>query len=62
MKFIADFHVHSKYSRATSPEMNVESLAAWAPRKGIDLLGTSDFTHPNYFAELRLRLKHILNI
>ena len=57
MKFITDFHVHSKYSRATSPDMNVEALASWAERKGINLLGTSDFTHPNYFAELRLRLK-----
>lgn len=56
MKFIADFHIHSKYSRATSPEMNVEILSRWAKIKGIKLLGTGDFTHPNYFAELRLRL------
>jgi uncharacterized protein (TIGR00375 family) len=57
MRFIADFHVHSKYSRATSKEMDVENLARWAPIKGINLMGTGDFTHPNYFAELRLRLK-----
>jgi uncharacterized protein (TIGR00375 family) len=57
MKFIADFHIHSKYSRATSPEMNVETLSRWAQIKGINLLGTGDFTHPNYFAELRLRLE-----
>ncbi|MFH0888524.1 MAG: endonuclease Q family protein [Planctomycetota bacterium] len=56
MKFIADFHVHSKYSRATSKDMNVETLARWAEIKGINVLGTGDFTHPNYFAELRLRL------
>jgi len=59
MKFIADFHVHSKYSRATSKEMDVENLARWAPIKGINLMGTGDFTHPNYFAELRLRLKPV---
>lgn len=56
MKFIADFHIHSRYSRATSADMNIETLARWAKVKGITLLGTGDFTHPNYFAELRLRL------
>jgi len=56
MKIIADFHIHSKYSRATSPDMNIESLSRWAKVKGITLLGTGDFTHPNYFAEIRLRL------
>lgn len=53
MNFIADFHIHSKYSRATSPEMEVETLAHWAEKKGINLLGTGDFTHPQYFAELQ---------
>ncbi|MDI6733088.1 MAG: endonuclease Q family protein, partial [Planctomycetota bacterium] len=57
MKFIADFHVHSKYSRATSRDMDVENLARWAEIKGINVISTGDFTHPNYFAELRLRLK-----
>jgi uncharacterized protein (TIGR00375 family) len=57
MRFIADFHVHSKYSRATSKDMDAENLARWAAIKGINLMGTGDFTHPNYFAELRLRLK-----
>jgi len=56
MKFIADFHVHSKYSRATSKEMDVENLARWAAIKGIDLMTTGDWTHPNYLAELKLRL------
>lgn len=56
MQFIADFHIHSQYSRATSKEMNVETLNRWAAIKGINLLGTGDFTHPNYFAQLRLRL------
>lgn len=53
MKIIADFHLHSKYSRATSREMEVETLARWGEKKGIHLLGTGDFTHPQYFAELQ---------
>ena len=53
MKITADFHIHSKYSRATSREMEVNTLALWAEKKGIDLLGTGDFTHPQYFAELQ---------
>ena len=57
MRFIADFHLHSKYSRATSKEMEVETLARWAKKKGISLLGTGDFTHPTYFAELRSKLE-----
>lgn len=56
MSFIADLHLHSRYSRATSREMGVESLARWARRKGIALLGTGDFTHPTYFAELQAKL------
>ena len=56
-RFIADFHVHSKYSRATSKDMQPEVLAQWAEVKGIKVLGTGDFTHPTYFAELRAKLE-----
>lgn len=56
MPFIADLHLHSRYSRATSREMEVESLARWARTKGIALLGTGDFTHPTHFAELQAKL------
>jgi len=56
-RFIADFHVHSKYSRATSKDMQPETLAQWAEVKGIKVLGTGDFTHPTYFAELRAKLE-----
>lgn len=56
MRFIADFHLHSKYSRATSKDMEVETLARWAKKKGIVLLGTGDFTHPTYFAEMQSKL------
>jgi uncharacterized protein (TIGR00375 family) len=61
MRFIADFHLHSKYSRATSKNMEVETLARWAKKKGITLLGTGDFTHPTYFAELRSKLEPLGN-
>jgi uncharacterized protein (TIGR00375 family) len=61
MKFIADFHVHSKYSRATSRDMEAEALAKWAELKGINLLGTGDFTHPTYLALLREKLKPLGN-
>ncbi len=61
MRFIADFHLHSKYSRATSKEMDVESLARWAKKKGIALLGTGDFTHPTYFAEMKAKLTPLGN-
>ncbi len=57
MRFIADLHVHSRYSRATSRDMEVETLARWGKLKGIKLLGTGDFTHPTYFAELSARLE-----
>jgi len=57
MKFIADLHLHSKYSRATSREMEVETLSLWAKRKGIKLLGTGDFTHPLYLLDLKSKLR-----
>ena len=56
MKFIADLHLHSRYSRATSQDMEVKTLALWAKRKGINLLGTGDFTHPLYFLDLKSKL------
>ncbi len=52
-KFIADFHVHSKYSRACSKDLTVEELAKWAKLKGIGVLGTGDFTHPMWLDELK---------
>ena len=57
MKFVADFHLHSKYSRATSQEMNLENLDKWGQIKGIKVLGTGDFTHPEWFKELKEKLK-----
>ncbi len=57
MQFIADFHIHSKYSRATSKDMDVENLSRWAKLKGISLLGTGDFTHHLWLEELKSRLE-----
>ena len=56
MKFIADFHIHSKYSRATSKYMDLDHIAEWAKIKGIDVIGTGDFTHPKWLKE-QLRKK-----
>ncbi len=57
MRFIADFHLHSKYSRATSPRMDLKNLTEWAEIKGIKVLGTGDFTHPFWFKSLREKLE-----
>ena len=57
MKFIADFHLHSKYSRATSKDMDLENLDKWAKIKGIKVLGTGDFTHPEWLKNLREKLE-----
>jgi len=56
---ISDFHLHSKYSRATSRTSDLEGFSYWAKRKGVDLLGTGDFTHPKWFSELQEKLKPI---
>ena len=56
MRFHADLHVHSKYSRATSRDLDLEHLAYWAARKGIGVVGTGDFTHPVWAAELKDKL------
>ncbi len=57
MRFIADLHIHSHYSRATSPEMNIVALTKWSQLKGAGVVGTGDFTHPKYFAELEETLE-----
>src|SRR5439155_17906742 len=56
MQFHADLHVHSKYSRATSRDLDLEHLASWAGRKGIGVVATGDFTHPVWAAELKAKL------
>lgn len=55
--YICDFHIHSKYSRATSKDMDIVNLARWAKIKGISLVGSGDFTHPQWIAELKGKLE-----
>jgi len=57
MEFIADLHIHSSYSRATSRHMNLENLYVWAQLKGIAVISTGDFTHPRWYAELHEKLE-----
>ena len=55
-KFIADLHIHSRFSRATSRDLDPEHLALWAQKKGIKVVGTGDFTHPGWVSELQEKL------
>lgn len=56
MFFYADLHIHSKYSRATSKNCDLENLAIWAKKKGLDVISTGDFTHPAWFEEIKEKL------
>ena len=53
MKLIADLHIHSRFSRATSKQLNIENLEKYAKIKGVNVLGTGDFTHPEWIKELK---------
>lgn len=55
--YIADLHIHSRYSYATSRDCTPEQLDLWARRKGIHIVGTGDFTHPAWREELREKLR-----
>ena len=57
MRIIADLHVHSNYSRATSRDMTLEGIFPWAKTKGIDIVGTGDFTHPSHFSSIEKKLE-----
>jgi ATP-dependent DNA helicase UvrD/PcrA len=59
MELIVDLHVHSHYSRATSRNCTIEGLYFWGKMKGINIIGTGDFTHPEWFAEFRDKLTPI---
>lgn len=61
MRFIADLHIHSYYSRATSREMTLNGICRWAQLKGIKVIGTGDFTHPGWFKEITENLEPIGN-
>lgn len=55
--YIGDLHIHSRYSRATSKELTPEHLDLWAGKKGINIVGTGDFTHPAWRSELAEKLE-----
>jgi len=57
MRFLADLHLHSKFSRATSKDMTFDTMAAWAKVKGIRLLATADFTHPEWLFLTKRKLE-----
>ena len=57
MRFIADVHLHSRFSRATSRQLNPENLYKWSALKGVNVVGTGDFTHPEWIGELKDRLE-----
>ena len=61
MRFIADLHMHSRYSRATSRDMTPENLWKWSQLKGITVLGTGDFTHPQWLSEIKEKLDNCGN-
>jgi len=53
---IADLHIHSRYSRACSPELTLENIAKWSAIKGLNLVSTGDFTHPAWFKNIEEKL------
>lgn len=57
MQIIADLQLHSKYSRAVSQKMDLEEIARWSAKKGINLVATGDWTHPLWFREIKTKLK-----
>ena len=57
MRYVADLHLHSHHSRATSKDLHLAGLYTWAQIKGIDVVGTGDFTHPDWYARLKTHLQ-----
>jgi DNA helicase-2/ATP-dependent DNA helicase PcrA len=56
MFYVADLHIHSHYSRATSKDLNLDTIYQWAKIKGINVVGTGDFTHPQWYNEIKEKL------
>lgn len=59
MRIITDWHLHSKYSRACSKDLTLENNALWCEKKGVNVLGTADFTHPAWFSEIQEKLEEV---
>ncbi len=62
MRVIADLHIHSRFSRATSQKMNIREISRFAKIKGLKLVGTGDFTHPKWFSELSEGLAEVSGV
>src|SRR5579872_6871781 len=58
MIYTTDLHTHSKYANATSPSLTLPNIAIWAKKKGIDVIGTGDFSHPKWLEELKANLQY----
>ncbi len=56
MRYIADLHIHSKYSRACSRDLDLERINEWAKIKGIVIVACADWTHPVWLKELKAKL------
>ena len=56
VRFAADVHIHSRFARATSRDLNAVNLHRWSALKGVTVVGTGDFTHPEWLAELKEHL------
>ena len=59
MKKVLDLHIHSRYSRACSPSLNLENIATVASKKGVDIIATGDFTYPAWFKEIKEKLEEV---
>ncbi len=57
MRYIADLHIHSKYSRACSSRLELEIIEEWCQKKGVDIISCADFTHPKWFSELKSKMR-----
>lgn len=59
MRFTLDLHIHSRFARACSPQLTLENIAITAQRKGVDIVGTGDFTHPEWFKSIVSELEEV---
>jgi uncharacterized protein (TIGR00375 family) len=57
MEFVADLHLHSKYSRAVSKDMTLQNMAIWANKKGLNIISCADWTHPLWRRQIRQELE-----
>ncbi|MEM4260834.1 MAG: DNA helicase UvrD, partial [Candidatus Woesearchaeota archaeon] len=56
MRIISDLHLHSKYARGCSKDLNIQNIERWSRIKGIDIIGSGDFTHPKWINEIKENL------